>query len=197
MNDDTPSCSTMDGFLGSATTKLRPHWIRPRRNSPEDLADTGDAIQWGGRHLCTGGDFPTPDGRARFTPLTPTRPDLPAGSFQLATRRGKQFNSMIFAETDPLTGAGRDALFIDETDAATLGVAAGDRVLVRSAVGEMEATVHPVRLPAGTVQVLWPEGNVLLHHSPEHREPGSQVPDYNAVVTVVPRSQSATRSVSS
>lgn len=152
----------------------------------EDLADTGDAIQWGGRHLCADGDFPTPTGRARFTPLVPERPDVPAGSFMLATRRGKQFNSMVFAETDPLTGAGRDAVFIDEADAAALGVGAGDRVVLRSAVGEMAATVHPVRLPTRTVQVLWPEGNVLLDHSPAAREPGSQVPDYNAIVTIEP-----------
>lgn len=152
----------------------------------EDLSDTGDAIQWGGRHLCEGGEFPTPSGRARFTPLVPTAADLPSGSFRLATRRGKQFNSMVWSATDPLTGAGRDAVFIDEADAATLGVLAGDRVVLRSDVGEMEATVHPVRLPAQTVQVMWPEGNVLLAHGADHREPGSQVPDYNAVVTIEP-----------
>jgi molybdopterin-dependent oxidoreductase alpha subunit len=152
----------------------------------EDLAETGDAIQWGGRHLCEGGVFPRPGGRARFTPLAPEQPELPHGAFLCATRRGKQFNSMVFKEIDPLTGAGRDAVFIDESDAAALGVGPGDRVLLRSAVGEMEATVHPVRLPARTVQVLWPEGNVLLAHSPDQREPGSQVPDYNAVVTIAP-----------
>jgi len=34
--------------------------------------------------------------------------------------------------------------------------------------------------------VHWPEGNVLIAHDPGHREPGSQVPDYNAVVTIEP-----------
>lgn len=152
----------------------------------EDLADTGDAIQWGGRHLCAGGEFPTPTGRGRFTPLVPTVPDLPAGTFALATRRGKQFNSMVFSNVDPLTGAGRDAVFIDESDAAALGLAAGDRVRLRSEVGEMVATVHPVRLPARTVQVMWPEGNALIAGTAAHREPGSKVPDYNAVVTIEP-----------
>ncbi|MEY4362028.1 MAG: hypothetical protein RL391_1334, partial [Actinomycetota bacterium] len=28
----------------------------------EDLATTGDAVQYGGRHLCAGGEFPLPDG---------------------------------------------------------------------------------------------------------------------------------------
>jgi predicted molibdopterin-dependent oxidoreductase YjgC len=39
----------------------------------EELAATGDAIQWGGRHLCAGGDFPTPSGRGRFS-VTTARP---------------------------------------------------------------------------------------------------------------------------
>jgi anaerobic selenocysteine-containing dehydrogenase len=91
---------------------------------------------------------------------------------------------MVQAEVDPLTGAGRDAVLIDPDDARGLGLAAGDRVQLRSAVGEMEATVTLVRLPARTVQVHWPEGNVLIPAGPDHREPGSQVPDYNAVVTL-------------
>ena len=43
---------------------------------------------------------------------------------------------------------------------------------------------HLVRLPARSLQVHWPEGNVLVPAAPEHREPGSHVPDYNAVVTL-------------
>ena len=36
----------------------------------------------------------------------------------MSTRRGKQFNSMVLAATDPLTGAGRDAVYIDATTPA-------------------------------------------------------------------------------
>ena len=150
----------------------------------EDLAVKGDAVQWGGRHLCAGGSFPTPSGRGRFTPLVPAIPDLPAGSFVVATRRGKQFNSMVHAAVDPLTGAGRDAVFVDSADAATLGVAEGDRVRLTSAIGAFDGTAKLVRLPARTLQVHWPEGNVLIPGDPGHREPGSKVPDYNAVVTL-------------
>jgi hypothetical protein len=32
--------------------------------------------------------------------------------------------------------------------------------------------------------VHWPEGNVLLPSGADHREPGSSVPDYQAVVTL-------------
>jgi molybdopterin-dependent oxidoreductase alpha subunit len=150
----------------------------------ETLSDTGDAVQWGGRHLCAGGVFPTPDGRARFTPLEPHRPDLPEGHFTVATRRGKQFNSMIWTQVDPLTGAVRDAVYIDDADAAALGLAEGDRVVLRSGTGAFEGSVKLARLPARTLQVHWPEGNVLLPSGPDHREPGSKVPDYNAIVTL-------------
>ena len=150
----------------------------------EELAATGDAVQWGGRHLCAGGRFPTPDGRGRFSPLDPPVHDLPPGAFVLSTRRGKQFNSMVHAAVDPLTGAVRDAVLIDPADAAGLGLAAGERVRLRSDTGTYDGTVTLARLPAGTVQVHWPEGNVLIADGAEHREPLSKVPDYNAVVTV-------------
>ena len=32
----------------------------------------------------------------------------------MATRRGKQFNTLIYDETDPLTGAPRDAVYTVE-----------------------------------------------------------------------------------
>ena len=150
----------------------------------EDLAETGDQVQWGGRHLCVGGAFPTEDGKGRFTALVPSAPDLPAGAFTVATRRGKQFNSMVHAAVDPLTGAGRDAVYIDEADAAAIGAEEGTRVRLTSATGAFEGRCKLVRLPARSLQVHWPEGNVLIPGGPSHREPASKVPDYNAVVTL-------------
>ncbi|MEE9593176.1 MAG: molybdopterin-dependent oxidoreductase, partial [Thermoplasmata archaeon] len=78
----------------------------------QNLREKGDAIQWGGPRLCEGGTFPMPDGRARFTPLAPPEVDLPEGWFLLSTRRGKQFNSMVHAERDPMIGARRDDVLI-------------------------------------------------------------------------------------
>jgi molybdopterin-dependent oxidoreductase alpha subunit len=166
----------------------------------EDLTATGDAVQWGGRHLCAGGRFPTPSGRGRFSVLVPgagegdgdgegdgeggSRPS--PGEFVVTTRRGKQFNSMVQADTDPLTGAHRDAVLIDRADAADLGLADGDPVRLRSATGTYDARAHLVRMARGTVQVHWPEGNVLVPAGPTHREPLSQVPDYNTLVTLEP-----------
>src|SRR5207245_10361761 len=76
----------------------------------ETLREKGDAVQWGGPRLCEGGIFPTPDGRARFTPLAPPEVHLPEGGFLLSSRRGKQFNSMVQRDVDPMIGAERDAV---------------------------------------------------------------------------------------
>ena len=165
--------------------------IVPMYAGIDGLHDTGDAVQWGGARLCegpNGPEFPTADGRARFTPVRPPRltvsPPTGPGRFRLATRRGKQFNTMVHATTDPLTGAARDAVFMGVEDAERLGVDAGAAVLVRSAHGELRARVHLAPMRPGNVQVHFPEGNVLV--STGRRDPGSDVPDYNALVDVVP-----------
>jgi molybdopterin-dependent oxidoreductase alpha subunit len=148
----------------------------------EDLRTTGDSVQWGGRHLAASGVFPTPSGKGRFTAVTPVLVELPDGAFQLSTRRGKQFNSMVFAGIDPLNGARRDDVLIDARDATSLGLADGDAVVLRSAAGEYNGRVRFAPLPARTVQVHWPEANVLIGTG--DREPKSLIPDFNAVVTI-------------
>ncbi len=150
----------------------------------EALATTGDQVQWGGPHLAQGGVFPTESGRGRFT--IPARPqlDLPPGSFTVATRRGKQFNSMVFGQHDPVTGADRHDVFIDEADAGELGLVEGALVTLRSETGSLTGRLRFARLPRRSLQVHWPEGNVLIPAGPEHREGTSRVPDYNAVVTL-------------
>jgi anaerobic selenocysteine-containing dehydrogenase len=148
----------------------------------ETLRATGDAVQYGGRHLCAGGHFPTPSGRAMFSVVDVQPTELADGEWYCSTRRGKQFNSMVLAEIDPLTGAPRDAVYLDEHDAARLGVTDGQAIVLRSDHGEMQGRARLVRLPARTLQVHWPEGNVLL--PPSLREPASKIPDYNAIVRI-------------
>jgi molybdopterin-dependent oxidoreductase alpha subunit len=150
----------------------------------ETLAATGDQVQYGGRHLCAGGEFPTPTARGHFTVVDVRPAELGADEWFCSTRRGKQFNSMVYADTDPLTGGGRDAVYMDEHDAARAGIAAGDRVRLRSETGELVGRARLVRLPRRTVQVHWPEGNVLLSARASRREPASGMPDLNAVVTI-------------
>jgi anaerobic selenocysteine-containing dehydrogenase len=91
---------------------------------------------------------------------------------------------MIYAAADPLNGAERDHVLMSHKDALHLGFEDDDPVVLVSDGGEYRGRVRRVKLPAGTLQVHWPEGNVLLPSGPEHREPQSQVPDYTAVVTL-------------
>ena len=146
----------------------------------DKLAKFGDALQYGGPHLCAGWEFPTPDGRAHFSvvPLPDvTRPD---GTFVVATRRGKQFNSMVHERRDALTGAVREAVLISEPDADRLGLSDGDKVVLTSADGQLEGQVLRAPIAPGNLQVHWPEGEVLLDRT--RRSPEAKVPDYNAVV---------------
>jgi predicted molibdopterin-dependent oxidoreductase YjgC len=158
--------------------------VVPSYAGVETLHATGDAVQWGGERLCVDGNFPTPSGRARFLAVAPAVVEVPDGSFVLSTRRGKQFNTMVHADRDPLTGAHRDALFMAVADADRLGLREGVRVLVRSDHGELRARVHVSPLRPGNLQVFFPEGNVLLGGG--RRDAASGVPDYNAIVTVTP-----------
>ena len=175
-----------DAFAWPDNPALRAEIARivPAYAGIETLAATGDQVQWGGPHLCEGGVFPTVDGRGRFSVLERPSTELPEGAFLVSTRRGKQFNTIVQGDHDPLTGARRDAVFIDEADADRLGIAEGDRVVLRSETGEYAGRARRTRLARRSLQVYWPEGNVLLAAGPEHRESASRVPDYNAVVTV-------------
>jgi anaerobic selenocysteine-containing dehydrogenase len=91
---------------------------------------------------------------------------------------------MVHADVDPLTGAARDAVYIDKADARALGAADGAAVRLTSAAGSFDGRLKVVRMPARALQVHWPEGNVLISGGAGRREPRSKVPDYNAVVTV-------------
>jgi predicted molibdopterin-dependent oxidoreductase YjgC len=149
----------------------------------ESLRETGDQVQWGGERLCDGWSFPTADGKARFAAVEPPERRVPEGHLLLSTRRGRQFNSMVFRERDPLTGTPRDALFISAEDAGRIGVGEGDPLLVRSGCGEVRARAHVARIRPGNVQMFFPECNPLIRAG---ERDASGVPDYNAVVEVLP-----------
>jgi molybdopterin-dependent oxidoreductase alpha subunit len=144
----------------------------------ERLAGKGDQVQYGGPHLCAGGVFPTADGRARFHHDGPPvrAPDRHPDVFTVVTRRGKQFNSMVHEDVDPLGGFARDAVLLAHADAERLGLAAGDRVVVENDRGRLLGRAAPVAMSAGAVQVHWPEANVLL--DPEDRSTASGIPAY-------------------
>ena len=148
----------------------------------ETLSATGDAVQYGGRHLCAGGECPTEDGRARFRVVAAPSRERDEGHLHMGTRRGKQFNTLIYGEIDPLNGAPRDAVLINPEDAKDRSLVHGDRVNVRSAYGEMLATVHLASIARGSIQTHWPESNALL--PADRRDSMGGVPDYNAEVAL-------------
>ena len=159
----------------------------------ERLAAKGDQFQWGGPTLYADGHFATVDGKAHFAAIDAVRPAHaavmafecvtdPGRTFRVSTRRGKQFNSMIQRQVDPLTGARRDDILISREDLARLGLADGTTVVLRAAAGSYRGRLKASPITPGNLEVHWPEGNVLLAAAAiDH---ASMEPDYNAVVTL-------------
>ncbi len=169
-------------YAGTAELREEIARVVPLYEGIQNLKEAGDSVQYGGPHLCAGWSFPTPDGKAHFSRVPLPSVDVPAGSFVCTTRRGKQFNSMVHERRDPLTGARREAVYMNAVDAAGLDLGEGDPVVVRSPAGEYAGRVFLAQVAPGNLQVHWPEGSVLIDgHT---RSPESKIPDYNAVVTV-------------
>ncbi|MGA8295834.1 MAG: FdhF/YdeP family oxidoreductase [Acidimicrobiales bacterium] len=147
------------------------------------LEREGDQFQHGGAMLCAGWNFPTPDGKAHFSVVElPSEAELREGEFLVATRRGRQFNSMVQGERDDHTGAWRDSVLINQDDARRLGIADGTAVVLSNEIGRFagRAFIAPIR--SGMLEIHWPEGLVLIDR--KRRSPQSGIPDYNAVVRV-------------
>jgi len=169
-------------------------WIVPFYEGVQNLKRTGDAFQYGGAHLCADWKFPTFDGKAHFraVPLPESGPasDVAGAGvlapfqreYRVATRRGKQFNSLVYADVDPLNGAPRDAVLMNPDDAAILHLVQNDRVVLRNDLGSFEGRVFFAPIARGNLQIHWPEGNAIIRRGVT--DPAGGVPDYNARVKV-------------
>ena len=143
------------------------------------LKAEGDSIQYGGPRLLENGVCPAfKDKRARFSVTVP--PPLRA-KLLLVTRRGAQFNSILWHDRDALTGLDRRDVVISPEDARANRVSDGDQVLLRSPHGECGARIRIGPVAQGCLQAHWPEVNHLIAH---HYDPQSGEPDYNAEVTI-------------
>jgi molybdopterin-dependent oxidoreductase alpha subunit len=160
--------------------------VIPFYEGVQHLRKTGDAIQYGGPHLCANGRFPTTDGKGHFrgvdlpTTIAPTQ--RAESSFVVSTRRGKQFNSLIYAAVDPINDASRNAVLMNADDAAQLHLIHGDRIVLTNGVGRFEGQVFLAPMARGNLQIHWPEGNVIIRRGVV--DAGGGVPDYNAEVKV-------------
>jgi molybdopterin-dependent oxidoreductase alpha subunit len=155
--------------------------VCPTYRGIAQMRKKGDNFQYGGRRLLTE-KFLTPDGKGHFSAIALPEERVPEGRFLLATRRGKQFNSIVLSQNDPLTGARRDDIFMSPEDAAHLGLRNGDSISLRNELGEFRGRVKIDRIKPGCLQAHWPEVNGII---PAGRLDPSGVPDYNAVVEVV------------
>jgi molybdopterin-dependent oxidoreductase alpha subunit len=155
--------------------------VCPTYKGIANMKKKGDSFQYGGPRLLVD-TFLTPDGLGHFSAVDMPEEKVPEGRFLLATRRGKQFNSIIHADKDPLTGARRDDIFMAQEDAGRLGVQNGDEITLRNSIGEFRGRVHIARIRPGCLQAHWPEINKII---PAGRLDPSGVPDYNATVEVL------------
>jgi len=148
----------------------------------QHLRKTGDVIQHGGAWLCEGGVCPTKDGRANLIAIV--QPDLrkPEGSFYMTTRRGKQFNSMVYSETDPFNAANRDDVLISEEDCVAHNIQDGEMIVVHNATGTFQGRAKFANMRQGNIELYWPEGNVLIPKGVY--EPFAGIPEYNTSVIV-------------
>jgi molybdopterin-dependent oxidoreductase alpha subunit len=177
-----PDLAALLDFDGTPAIRAEIAKAVPVYDGIQDLKAFGDQFQYGGPHLAAGWKFPTPDGKAHWSVVAPPRIDLPEESFMVATRRGKQFNSMVHEQADGLTGAEREAVMMNLADAERLGLANGEEVLLRSEHGEFRGRVHVAPVTPRNLQVHWPEAEGLIDR--HRRSPQAGIPDYNAVVTV-------------
>jgi anaerobic selenocysteine-containing dehydrogenase len=109
-------------------------------------------------------------------PSSPRRPD----EFLIGTRRGKQFNSMVQHDHDPLNRADREDILMNAADISRLGLEEGDEITVVSEHGALGGLVAIADVAPGSLQVHWPEGNILV--DPGLRSPRAEIPAYKETV---------------
>jgi molybdopterin-dependent oxidoreductase alpha subunit len=169
-------------YASAAEVRKEMGVLMPLYAGIETLAAEGEFVQWGGARLGQDGFPNMPDRCARFSVVDRPRTRIPEGQFLLATRRGKQFNSITYGKKDPLTGArSRSDVFFSAHDLEALGLHEGDRVVLTSEMGRMPAVARVGPCRRQHLQAFWPESNVLISR---RYDPASGEPDYNALVRV-------------
>jgi molybdopterin-dependent oxidoreductase alpha subunit len=176
-------------FAGTKAIREEIARMIPSYQGIQDLKKRGDSFQYGGPMLCTGWKFSTGDGKAHFKAVKLPQVEVPAGAFRVVTRRGKQFNSMVHEDIDASTAATRDGVFINPGDAGRMGLVSGDRVRLHNDFGTYRGRVLLAPVTAGTLEVHWPEGNVLV--DPKARSPLAKIPAYKEISATLERANGA------
>ncbi|WP_068672060.1 FdhF/YdeP family oxidoreductase [Oceanobacillus sp. Castelsardo] len=154
----------------------------PNYDGIQYLKNRGDVFQWGGAWLCEGGICPTSDGKGNLISVELPELRKPEGHFYVTTRRGKQFNSMIYDEKDPFNDADRYDVLINENDGRELNIQEGDAIVVYNQYGTFNGRAKFVPLKEGNIEVHWTEGNDLIPKGVYEQFAG--IPEYNVAVVV-------------
>lgn len=154
----------------------------PAYDGIQHLKNRGDFFQWGNAYLCEGGICPTPDGKGQLLPITLPEFRKAEGQFFVTTRRGKQFNSMVYGSTDPFNAAERADVLMHRHDANKLLIAEGDAIVVYNQHGMFYGKAKYADVLTGNIQVYWPEGNCLMPKGVFEKHAG--IPSYNTPAIV-------------
>lgn len=148
----------------------------------QHMKNRGDVFQWGGAWLCEDGICPTPDGRGNLLPIELPELRKPEGHFYVTTRRGKQFNSMVYSDTDPFNAADRYDVLMHPEDAQQLRISEGEAIVVYNRYGVFHGRVRLAETQRGNLALYWPEGNVLIPKGVYEKYAG--IPEYNTAAVV-------------
>jgi len=154
----------------------------PNYDGIQHLKQKGDFFQWGGAWLCEDGICPTPDRNGNLLCIDIPENRRTEGQFYVTSRRGKQFNSMIYSEKDPFNNVHRYDIIINAEDAAKLGIREQDFIVAYNKFGTFQGKAKFDRITKGNIAVYWPEGNVLLPKGVY--EQYAKIPEYNTTVIV-------------
>jgi len=170
-------------FQNAAEIRQEMDRLIPLYRGIAQLSKEGDSLQYGGARLLVDGICENmPDGKARFSAVVPKNDVLKDGEFYLTTRRGKQFNSIVYGIADPLTGSRRrDEILISAEDAKAMALRDGELITLTSECGTYSGICRFAPVSARTVVTFWPETNVLIAR---RLDPQSREPDYNVIVTI-------------
>ena len=184
-----PELTDKLSFAGTEAIREEIAQMIPSYDGIQNLRKGGDSFQCGGPMLCAGWKFSTPDGKAHFKAVDLPHIEVPAGVFRVVTRRGKQFNSMVQEDIDPSNAAARDDVLINPRDADRLGLISGDHVRLQNDFGTYDGKALLAPVTTGTLEVHWPEGNVLV--DPGARSPLAKIPAYKEISARLERTNGA------
>ena len=188
-----PELAHKIGFASTAAMREEITRAVPFYQGIETLKQKGDNVQYGGSMLCKDWQFPTADGKAHFYTSHLPEQITDDKQFMVVTRRGKQFNSIVHQDFDPMNKLLRDAVLMNKEDVKRLGLQEGQKVVLENTFGKYTGKVAIAPLAVRTLQVHYPESNVLV--DPKARSSLAQIPAYKEVVVTLrlPRPSRYTR----